>query len=125
MEQLSKWIENKNFILWVFEPNEELESWWNQFAIDYPEEKKGILLARGILQKFRTVERNLTEVEKILLFSKVLKQIEKKQHTGKSRQLIVSFIRYAAVAILFIAIGALLFYKQNQFNQELYTQKLA
>jgi transmembrane sensor len=125
MEQLSKYIDNKNFILWVFEPNEELETWWNQFTTDYPEEKRNILLARRVLQTFRTTEKKLTEEEKILLFYRVLKQVEEKHRVGSSRQFITSFLKYAAVAILFFGIGALLFYKKNQFNPEFYTQKLA
>lgn len=125
MEQLSKYIENKKFILWVFEPNLELETWWNQFETNHPEEKKNILLARKVLQKFRTINKKLTEEEKILLFSRVLNQVEEKQHSGNSRRLITGVIRYAAVALLFFAIGSLLFYKQNQFNPQFLAQKLA
>jgi transmembrane sensor len=124
MEKLSKYIENKNFILWVFEPDLELETWWNQFETDHPEEKRNIFLAKKILLKFRTNNKHLTEEEKILLFSRVLKQVEEKQYGGKSRKLITGFMKYAAVALLFFTIGALLFHKQNQFNPKFYAQKL-
>ncbi|MCK9412013.1 MAG: FecR domain-containing protein [Prolixibacteraceae bacterium] len=125
MEQLSKYIENKNFIIWVFQPDAELETWWNQFETDHPEEKRNIQLARKVLMKFRTANKKLTEEEKILLFSRVLKQVEEKQHTGKARRLITGLLRYAAVALLFFSIGALLFFKQNQFNPQFYTQTQA
>ncbi len=125
MDQLSKYIEDKNFILWVFEPDSELDGWWNQFRIDHPEERRNVLLARKVLLKFRTNNKKLTEKEKILLFSRVLKQIEEKQHRGKTRRLITGFMRYAAVAILFFSIGAMLFYKQNQFNPQFDVRKLA
>ncbi len=125
MEQLSKYIESKNFILWVFEPSDELETWWNQFETDHPEEKRNIQLARKVLLKFRTTNKTLTEEEKIILFSKVLRQVEESQYSRKTRRLVFSLLKYAAVALLFFSIGALLFYKQNQFNPQFLTQKLA
>ena len=125
MEQLSKYIEDKNFILWVFQPDAELENWWKQFDQDHPEEKNNILLARKVLQKFRTVNKTLTEEEKILLFSKILKQVEEKQLRGKTRRLIIGCMKYAAVALLFFSIGVILFYKKNQFNPQFYAQELA
>lgn len=124
MEQLSKYLENKNFIIWVFQPDEELEQWWKQFETNHPEEKRNILLARKVLQKFRTSNKELTEEEKILLFSKILKQIEE-QRSGRGRQLAFGLLKYAAVALIFFSIGALVFYKQNTFNSEALTQKLS
>jgi hypothetical protein len=125
MEQLSKYIENRNFIHWVFEPTSELEAWWKQFETDHPEEKRNILLARKVLLKFRTTNKELSEEEKIILFSKVLKQVEEKQKSGKNIRLLTGLLKYAAVALLFFSIGALVFYKQNQFDPQIYTQRLA
>lgn len=124
MEQLSKYIENKNFILWVFQSDAGLEAWWKQFETDHPEEKRNIQKARRVLLKFRTTNQKLTEEEKIMLFSRVLKQVEAKQRTGKTRRLFTGLLKYAAVAILFFSFGALLFYKHNEFNPQLYSQKL-
>ena len=125
MERLSKYIENKNFILWIFQPDAELEEWWSRFETDHPEEKRNIFLARKVLLKFRANNKELTEEEKIFLFSKVLKQIEEKQGKEKSKNRVLILMRYAAVALLFFSIGALLFYKQNQFNPEFNSQKLS
>jgi hypothetical protein len=125
MEQLSKYIENKNFILWVFEPDTELEIWWNQFETNHPEERRNILLARKVLLKFRTTNKKLTEGEKILLFSRILREVEEKQDSGKTRRLVYGLLKYAAVALLFFSIGAILFYKQNHFNPQFLTLKLS
>ena len=125
MEQLSKYIGNKNFILWVFEPNAELETWWSQFETEHPGERRNILLARKILLKFRTTNKELTEGEKILLFSRILREVEEKQDSGKVRHLVYGLLKYAAVALLFFSVGAVLFYKQSQFNPQLLTQKMA
>ena len=125
MEQLSKYLENKNFIAWVFEPDATLEAWWVQFATENPDEKRNIQLARNLLRNFRTTNKVLTEEAKILLFAKVLKQVEEKHHSGRIRKMVVGFMKYAAVAILFFSFGVLLFYKQNKFNPQRFSQKLA
>jgi len=59
-----------------------------------------------------------------MLFSKVLKQVEEKQHSGKTVRLITGLLKYAAVALLFFSIGALLFYKPGKFNSLDYAQSL-
>ncbi len=123
MAHLSKYIENINFIAWVFQPNIELEEWWSQFETEHPEEKRNIQLARKVLMKFRTTNNELTESEKILLFSKVLKQVEEKQNSGKAKRVVFDLIKYAAIALLFFSIGALLFYKPNHFDLQNYAQK--
>jgi hypothetical protein len=125
MEQLSKYIENKNFIAWVFEPDKDLEEWWSKFETNNPEERRNIHLARNLLRNFRTTNNVLTEEAKILLFAKVLKQVEEKSHSRRIRKLVVGFMKYAAVAIFFFSFGVLLFYKQNQFNPQRFSQKLA
>jgi len=125
MEHLSKYIENTNFILWVFEPNSDLEAWWNQFGNDHPEEKRNIQLARKVLLKFRTSNKKLSVEEKIQIFTRVLIGLEEKQLKEKTMHMLIGILKYAAVALLFFSIGALLFYKQNQFDSQLYSQKLA
>jgi hypothetical protein len=116
MENLSKYIDNKNFIKWVFDPNKELELWWDQFELEHPSEKRNIEIARNVLLKFRTKDHQLTEEGKILLFSGILNKIEQKQRTRKSTVVVLELLKYAAVALVFFSIGALLFYQKDQIN---------
>jgi hypothetical protein len=125
MENLSKYIEDKKFIQWVFHPDEESEAWWRTFETGNPREKQNIRLARKILFNLKTSDKQLSEEEKILLFSGILKQIEEKQRPERTRQLLTGFLKYAAVAILFFSIGALLFYRQDNFNPQYYIQHLS
>ena len=121
MENISKYIDNKNFIQWVFNPNEELELWWKKFGVENPDEKRNIELARKVLFKFRTNDKRLSEEEKIRIFSGILYRIEQKQVKSKQARFIIGLLKYAAVAILFFAIGALLFYKKDQINPAFYS----
>ncbi len=124
MEFISKYLEDKRFIQWVFSSNEELESWWKNFELENPHEKGNIMLAKKILNTLKTTDKNLSEEEKIILFSKILKQIEQKQKRSGVIKSLSNILKYAAVAILFFTIGALLFYRQDNFNPHFYSQKL-
>lgn len=121
MDNLSKYLEDISFISWVFEPSVQLDLHWKQFEEGHPEESANMRMARKIVLQFRAVAHPLSEEEKIILFSRVLNQIEQKQQTRKTYSRLLGFARYAAVAVLFFSIGALLFYRQTTNNQALYT----
>jgi len=125
MENISKYLDDKRFIQWVFSPGNELNDWWNSFEAANPKEKENIQLARRILQKLHTTDKELSEDEKIMLFSQILKQVEKQQQGQKNRKISIGLLKYAAVAILFFAIGALLFYQKNNFNPQFITQEIS
>jgi len=125
MEDITKYLEDKRFIQWVFNPGHELDDWWKSFETQNPNERKNIQLARRILQKLHTDDRELSENEKILLFTRILKRVEEHQHSRRARKLIVPSLKYAAVALLFFAIGALLFYQKTNFNPVFYTQEFS
>src|SRR5690554_4895555 len=96
MKKISKYLEDSQFIQWVFSPEEELNEWWNSFQTDNPREKENILLTRRIIHKLHTTDRELSENEKIILFAQILKQIEVRQESGKSRRIVTDFLKYAA-----------------------------
>ncbi len=122
MKNLNRYLEDKQFIDWVFNPTTELEEWWSSYKSNHQEENDSILLARKVLNKFKTTEKDLSVEEKILLFSNILKQIETQKDRRKKIKLYVSWMKYAAVAILFFSFGSLLFYESNNFNNQFYSQ---
>ncbi|NLZ46180.1 MAG: DUF4974 domain-containing protein [Clostridiales bacterium] len=124
MKNICKYLEDPRFIQWVFSPEDELNEWWETFQTNNPLEKENILLAHGILHKFRTTDKVLSEDEKIILFAQILHQIEARQEAKNTRRVFTGLMKYAAVAILFFAIGALLFYQKNNFNPQFYTQEI-
>lgn len=124
MEKLSKYLDNKTFIQKVFESSPESELWLKQFEIEHPEGKSNILLARKILSQFRTTNKSFTEEEKILLFSRITKEIEEKQQKGKIKAIYITLLKYAAVALIFFSIGALIFYKRDVISPEFFSQSI-
>jgi transmembrane sensor len=125
MERISNYLEDKQFIQWVFSPGNELNEWWQTFEMANPKEKENIQLARRILQKLHTSDKELSEDEKIILFSQILKQVESRQEMRTYRKIFIGFMKYAAVAILFFGTGALLFYQKNNFNPQFITQEIS
>jgi len=121
MKQISKYLEDKLFIQWVFEPDDELEAWWKAKEMDFPDERENIHLARRILQKLQTHDKELSDDEKILLFTRILKQVEEHHRQNKTRRIIFGIMRYAAVAVSFFTIGSLLFYEKDNFNPQFAT----
>ncbi|HZL09768.1 MAG TPA: FecR domain-containing protein [Prolixibacteraceae bacterium] len=121
MDNLSKYLEDISFIIWVYEPSAKLDLFWNKYQTENLGEAKKIQVARKIILQFRTIAKTLSEEEKILLFSRVLKKIEEKHKSKKALRIFIGFAKYAAVAILFFALGALLFYRQETINPAFYT----
>ena len=125
MKNIRKYLEDKRFIQWVYSTNHELDEWWKTFEDTNPEEKQNIQLAKKILQKLRTSDKTLSEDEKIILFTKILTKVELQQGNRKSRKIFIGFIKYAAVALFFFSVGALLFYQKNNFNPEFFPQEFS
>ena len=124
MKNISKYLEDTRFIQWVFSPEDELNEWWTTFQTDNPPEKENILLARRILHKLRTTDKELSENEKIILFAQILHQIETRQEAKNTRRVFTSVMKYAAVAILFLQLYFLLFIRKNNFNPQFYLRRL-
>ncbi|WP_423126923.1 FecR family protein [Gaoshiqia sp. Z1-71] len=119
MDRISQFLENPHFVNWVFQPTQGLDIKWQQFQHDHPDEKSNLLLARKVLQKFRTVDRILTEEEKIRLFAKILNEIEEKQQPHGLGRRLLHLTKYAAVALIFFSVGAFLFYQREYDLPEL------
>lgn len=124
MEKLSKYLENRIFIQKVFEASPESELWLKEFEAEYPEERTNILLAREVLYQFRTSNHSITEEEKILLFSRIIKQIEASQQKREFRTRVIGLFKYAAVAFLFFSIGAIMFYKRANISPDFFSHSI-
>jgi len=121
MDNLSKYLEDVSFINWVFKPTRELDLIWEEFCANHPEEIRNIHAAKRIIGQFRTVAEPLPEEEKIRLFAKILNQTERKPKSQFAPKRLIVLSKYAAVALLFFAIGALLFYRQPANTSAFYT----
>ncbi len=97
---------------------------WHSFQTDNPREKENILLARRIIHKLHTTDRELSENEKDnYYFAQILKQIEVRQKS-RNRRIVTDFLKYPQLPFSF-TIGALLFYQKSSFNPQFYAQEVS
>jgi len=121
MDSISKYLENPRFIQWVFATDNELNEWWQDFETSNPGEKHNLQEAKIILQRLCTKDKSLSEEDKIVMFSRILRQVEEQETKSIKTQVMYTWLKYAAVALIFFSLGALLFYRKDTFNPQFYS----
>lgn len=105
-----KHIENPLFIRWIFNSNLSIETHWEQYLLEHPEEKAELLELKALLTELKFQDDSFSISEKAELEKRVLRKIEQDARQINRRQLVQTFMKYAAVALIFTAIGGLLVY---------------
>ncbi len=119
MGKLSQFIENEEFVNAALKPSEESDLWFNAYIQSHPDERSNILLARKILYQFRTEDINLSKEDKVILFAEIIKRTEAQTKQNFAQRTLFPILRYAAVAVLFFGIGALLFHQKATIPSEI------
>jgi hypothetical protein len=114
-----KFIENPMFLKWIFNTNLTIEIHWEQYQLDHPDEKAELLELKALLTELKFQDDSFSISEKAELEKRVLRKIEQDARHIKRRQLVQTFMKYAAVALIFTAIGGLLVYL-NMGKESLY-----
>lgn len=105
-----KYIEDPQFLKWVYHPTPILNQFWENYISEHPEEKLLIQELRKQLLELKISNEVLQQAEKKKLAKQILNQIDFDQRSRKRKLIVVSFLKYAAVAIIFTVIGGLLVY---------------
>jgi len=116
-----KYIENPLFAEWVFRPNPGINQYWEKYLSEHPEEESQILELKSRLIELNFSNESLTSEEKIKIAEQVVDRIEHDEDVRKSRSIILSLLKYAAVALIFAVIGGLVVYLKSD-NQSIYKQ---
>ena len=101
---------NPLYIKWIFNPTTELDLYWDSYFEKYPEEAPHLLELKSKLRNIRIVNENLSEEEKIKLAYEISRKLDREETKNKFRNRLVSVIKYAAIAVLFFSIGAVVVY---------------
>ena len=116
-----RFIENPLFLNWIFKTGPAVESHWEQYLLEHPEEKKQLLELKDRLSELKFSNDQLQVSEKDKLAQRISRVIDLDAKQVKRRQLVTSFMKYAAVAVIFAAIGGLLVYL-NMGKENLYQE---
>ncbi len=117
MEKYSRYkavdfLDDEYFIQWLIKPDNEQETFWNEFVEKYPSQKAEIDEARLIFGMLQPEQERLSLDETYGIWNRVLETT--KRRTSKTW---VRVLKYAAVLALIFASGALSFYIY-QLNQQ-------
>ncbi len=110
MIDLKKLVENPLYIKWIFNPDVELDLYWDEYLKNHPEEAPFLLELKLKLRNIRLVSENLSDEQKIKMAFEISKKLDREDEKAKTRVRLINMLKYVAVAILFFSLGAILFY---------------
>lgn len=105
-----KFIENQQFLKWIFNTSPAIETYWEQYLSEHPEENQQILELKQRLSDLKFTNDMLNPFEKEELTNRIKARINLKLKSKKRRIILNSLMKYAAVALIFTVIGALAVY---------------
>ncbi len=114
MIDYKKIFENPLYIKWIFNPDLELDLYWDQYLKNHPEEAPHLLELKSKLRNIRLINENLSDQQKIIMALEISKKLDREDKKSKFRQKVFNLLKYAAVAVLFFSIGAILFYTDSK-----------
>ncbi|MGV8093966.1 MAG: FecR family protein [Mangrovibacterium sp.] len=118
MQEISKYIDNVLFIKWVYEPDDDLNEYWSYYLEKHPEERLLMNTLRKELGSIRISNQQLSKEQKERLAARILQRLRKEKQTVKIKQYRTFFLRYAAMAIVFLCMGGLIVYLFQERKSE-------
>ncbi|MEL7587188.1 MAG: FecR domain-containing protein [Prolixibacteraceae bacterium] len=103
-------IENPLFFKWIYHPSPEIENYWESYMKLNPGEAGRIAGFKKEFERLRYSTGRFSEREKKELALRILSRLDLIDRKQKRRHMYVGLLRYAAIAVLFFAIGGYLVY---------------
>jgi transmembrane sensor len=109
------YINDPYFLKWIFRPDDQAEQHWKSYLESHPDEKAGILSLKEELRFLKLKNEDLSGKEKKQLIEIILRKKEQTPARRVSKTLKPAFLRYAAVAVIFLIAGNLVsnFFRNN------------
>lgn len=111
-----KFIENPLFLKWIFHNNPSTEQYWENYLLKHPEERNQIQELKQRLQELQFSNDTLSHAEKAELGNRIVNRLDRDLKRTRRSLVLHSFMKYAAVAIVFAAIGGLVVYLNTGKN---------
>lgn len=124
MKKPEKYIENKKFIKWVFNPDDKTEFYFQNYFRKFPETKDEILKLRDELLQLKFSSKTVPKGLDNTIHNRILSDINKVDNRRRFLQRASGFAKYAATAVVFFALGAVFFYQKEDVNPHFYSQNL-
>ncbi len=105
-----QFIDNPLFQKWVFNPDISIIRYWEEYLEEHPDDRKKILALKNHLAPFQIKSEKLTTEESIGLSNRILHSINISTKTKKEKGNFKMMLGYAAVGLIFFALGGLAVY---------------
>jgi transmembrane sensor len=118
MDDFLRYFENEKFIHWIYNPDPEINEFWDDWFRNHPEEKKEAEFARLILLQLRSREDKVESEEIKALYSGIAGKLVNSKPGNKTLRFFVPLMRYAAVALILLSLGVLVknYLSQNKHD---------
>ena len=118
MDLYRQLIDDPLFFKWIFHPSPEIIDYWEHYLELHREDANMILeFKEQIIKYLKHEEKILSDFEKKALAKRIILNIEKTGRKKSHTHFIRSFMRYAATALIFFAIGGSLVYLYMEGRQ--------
>ena len=105
-----KYIENPEFLKWIFSTTPAIETHWEHYLLEHLDERNRIIELKDRLCDLRFSNDRLPLSEKEELSKRIINKINHDLKQNKIRLVLHTFLKYAAVALIFAGIGGLVVY---------------
>ena len=107
----SKYLTDEKFITWMLCPTDELDTYWQRFTEENPEEEVELLKAKALFRKVKLSSYKLDEATKEKAIARLEKALLLYQRKRKVRRVLIMTLGTAAAILL------LIFLQQDMFRQ--------
>ncbi len=106
-----RYLTDEKFITWMLCPTDELDTYWQRFTEENPEEKAELLRAKALFRKVKLSSYKLDETTKAKAVAQLEKSLLDYQRKKKVRRTLIMTVGTAAAILL------LIFLQQDMFRQ--------
>lgn len=106
-----RYLTDEKFITWMLCPTDELDTYWQRFTEENPEEKANLLRAKALFKKVSLSSYKLDEATKEKAVAQLEKALLLYQRKRKVRRMLIMTLGTAAAILL------LIFFQQDMFRQ--------
>lgn len=118
MDLFEKIVENPLFLKWIFNPDQQTELYWRTYMKANQEEADFIRQMKSKASNYFGHSRDkLSNQDKALLSSQIKQRLALEDRKDKRKKQVLSFMKYAAVALFFSLISSTIVYFQMHKNR--------
>lgn len=117
MDDYLKYLEDPKFIKWVIRPTKELNEFWTDYMENHESEKDQIKSARTLVLSLQSAPVPNSDKIARQIYRSVQKEIGIHKPKSKSRNLLLTLSKYAAVGLIFFSLGIAVNHYLKESNQ--------